>query len=473
MSLRLNSVLIVARRWMALVTVALLFVPLKIRLYSPAIFARGDFVSYEHGFFYVSDVFLLSVLVVSLVLWLVRMHGSITRSAYLESSWWHRFSWLWIVLALAIAISTVFARDSIVSAYALARVFVLVGFVVSMCRDRLFLSRAVLLFLLMMGGEVVLGVLQVMRGASVGVPWLGEPVISSVMPGVAHTGGGVDAMLRAYGTFPHPNVFAGYLVVALFMVLSGAFLGDAARGAGGAESVTGDTLRDAACGATPCVFVRLLRCGIGLIMMVGLAVTFSRGALIGLFIGVLVSGVVVICTRRWSAWRRVVVGSVVGLCVVFAVVLGFVLVFRGAPQVYQRLALRDESVIEARVHNLSYGLALLWRCPFGVGFGQAALRLQDGAPTTLAPWEYQPPHNIFLLIAVELGVVGFLAVLGLLAQIFWSARRDPLLIGIFTALIAAGMFDHYLISLYHGQALLAMVAFIYYRCCSDSFFSIK
>lgn len=465
MPLHLSNFLIVVRRWMALAVVVLLFVPLKVRLFGPAIFARGDFVSYEHGFFYASDVFLLSVFVISLVLWLVYLHAPVTRLAYLASSRWHRLSWIILALAVAVTVSTIMARDPLVSMYALVRAMGWIVFVVLLRGDRLFLSRAMRLFLFMMIGEVVLGVLQAVRGASVGLPWLGEPVVSSVMPGVAHTGSGVGAVLRAYGTFPHPNVFAGYLIVALFVVFR---VRDAVSGA----NVSGASTR--------CVFVRLLRWGIGLIMAIGLAITFSRGAFIGLFAGLLASGVVCMCVARWSVWRRAAVSVFMGLCVVFVFVGGSAFlgglsrgVLRGAPDVYQRLALHDRPVIEARVHNLEYGLALLRRYPFGVGFGQAALRLQDGAPTMLAPWEYQPPHNVFLLIAVELGLVGFLAVIGLLAHLFWSARRDPLMIGMFTALVVAGMFDHYLVSLYHGQALLAIAALVYYCSYPDFSFSRK
>jgi hypothetical protein len=41
-----------------------------------------------------------------------------------------------------------------------------------------------------------------------------------------------------------------------------------------------------------------------------------------------------------------------------------------------------------------------------VGAGQFVLRLSDFSENVVLPWEYQPIHNVFLLIWAELGIFG-------------------------------------------------------------------
>ena len=61
----------------------------------------------------------------------------------------------------------------------------------------------------------------------------------------------------------------------------------------------------------------------------------------------------------------------------------------------------------------------------------------------------QPTHNIFLLVLVELGIVGFVLYF-LIWQKFWKNKNERSLLLLF---LIIGLFDHYLWSLYSGQML--------------------
>lgn len=54
--------------------------------------------------------------------------------------------------------------------------------------------------------------------SSVGLGVFGEPLIGSEVPGVAKMDIGAGKMIRAYGTFLHPNFLSGFLVIALLWV---------------------------------------------------------------------------------------------------------------------------------------------------------------------------------------------------------------------------------------------------------------
>ncbi len=75
-------------------------------------------------------------------------------------------------------------------------------------------KRVALLFISTMMLQAILGIAQVAIGNSA----LGESMISAQTAGVAKIMIAGEPLLRAYGTFPHSNVLAGYLVVALALI---------------------------------------------------------------------------------------------------------------------------------------------------------------------------------------------------------------------------------------------------------------
>ena len=62
----------------------------------------------------------------------------------------------------------------------------------------------------------LIGVAQFKRGSSLGIYFLGESNIVSGMMGSSFVELSGQVFLRAYGTFPHPNVLGGFLLLAIF-----------------------------------------------------------------------------------------------------------------------------------------------------------------------------------------------------------------------------------------------------------------
>ena len=69
--------------------------------------------------------------------------------------------------------------------------------------------------------QVALGLAQILNGHSLqGIfYWLGERAVSVGQPGIAVASFFGKTMLRAYGTFGHPNALAGWLVIACLIVI--------------------------------------------------------------------------------------------------------------------------------------------------------------------------------------------------------------------------------------------------------------
>lgn len=67
--------------------------------------------------------------------------------------------------------------------------------------------------------QAIIAILQFFQQSSIGLFWLKESLISSNMPGVAKIVLDGHKYIRAYGLFPHPNILAGFLAFSIILTL--------------------------------------------------------------------------------------------------------------------------------------------------------------------------------------------------------------------------------------------------------------
>jgi hypothetical protein len=90
---------------------------------------------------------------------------------------------------------------------------------------------------------------------------------------------------------------------------------------------------------------------------------------------------------------------------------------------------------------------------FGVGPGVYTLYLHNLNPE-LPVWELQPIHSIFLLSVAEMGVLVFCFFILIFLYFLKSIwQKNPMFLSIVAVLLVAGLFDHWLWSMYTGQLL--------------------
>jgi len=275
-----------------------------------------------------------------------------------------------------------------------------------------------------------IGILQYGLGHSVGLHFLGESIVSSSTVGVAKINLFSGDMLRAYGTFPHPNVLAGYLVFAMFFT---AYLFSKAKNE--MKLILGFVL------------------GIDFLAFV---LTFSRSAFFALFIGIFFY---YMFSKEKVPYKKIFL---------FILVIGSLLVALNLNKalIDRLFFFGSESFVE---RNMFFNVStnMLKDNYFGVGAGDFTLVMQNYIPSKLEPWQYQPVHNIFMLVANEIGIVGgvvfllmsiyviFYLMQSLDSKDFLSNRKFlAILLALGSSIFVIGIFDHYFISLYQGQALL-------------------
>lgn len=300
--------------------------------------------------------------------------------------------------------------------------------------ERTQMKSVLIAFLLGLIVPVLFGWFQVLTGVSPASTLFGTAAKDAQTLGVAVVETTVGRTLRAYGTFPHPNIFGGYLVVGVVI------LGWLARRMKSKRDLAVMLFFASILGST---FV----------------ITFSRSAWLGILIGASVSTALMLKQKK-KLPRRLV--WVVGMGCVS--VLATIIIFHS--QVFARFnpSLRLEAIsIEERTSQYqTFGNVFFASPILGVGPNAYTFTLSEQDPGQPV-WAYQPIHNVFLLILAELGLVGFLFFL------FWISRigrmslmfvRTPdgmfaLTLGV--SLIVIGFFDHYLWSLWPGLALSTFV----------------
>ena len=294
----------------------------------------------------------------------------------------------------------------------------------------------------------VVALAQFVGQRSIGLTFLGELVLDPQVRGVSVVEAGGQRWLRAYGLTPHPNVLGGISGVALLVCL-GAVLQAPRR-------------------------CRWLWASVGAAGM-GLLLSFSRSAWLGTLLGLAYWVAVLRSWRalRWSERRtRAIVAAGLLLLTVVALALGRLMAVR----LGQVDSLLERNSVVERLRDIGQAWMLIRHLPLrGVGTGYYVDALWAWADATGQSFPaFQEVHNVPLLLSAEMGVLGGLLWLWLVAcpplRLAWDARGRSLPPAVarwgaaFLLLLAVGMLDNYPTFLnFRSGALLGVLCGIYAR----------
>ncbi|MBI5369654.1 O-antigen ligase family protein [Candidatus Uhrbacteria bacterium] len=330
---------------------------------------------------------------------------------------------------------TPFFKIGLAHALQLVFAFVLLSLLLDMRTD---LKRVAFAFISGLVISAGLGFWQVIIGSSSAATLFGLSAQHAADLGTAVVETTSGRMLRAYGSFPHPNIFGGYLAVSLLTL--------------------GWLLRFMRTRLALWVFAIPV-----VILVSAFILTFSRGTWLAFAIASVVLFVQMGLYRRLPSRRAI---GMIGL----GAITVFSIAFLFNDQIFARLTAHGRietiSIIERTSQYADFRDLFLSHPIFGVGAGGYVFALSRVHPGGQA-FNYQPVHNAFALVAGELGLVGLAAVLYLIfciARLWRTSKKTAG--GIFSlslgaTLIVISLFDHYLFSLWPGLALVVLViAFI-------------
>lgn len=407
-------------------------------------FVTPGFDEYESFFLYASDIALLlflALLTLEDARWLSRIIGALPRAVTLGGA----------LMLLAAGVSLFAAPSLPLAFYVFARLLFGALFALGLAAavSGKHVPTAFLFGSLAASGvfQAFLAFLQFKAQGSVGLSLLGEPLLGPLVGGAAKIIVEGGALLRGYGTLPHPNVLAAFLLVA-FLTLSYFWL----RRPG---------IKKVWYGGAP--LRSDIALGIALFAVaVGLALTFSRAGWLaaGAASALLAAGIVLIKEFRIQAVRYAVL--VLAMLMLLVSMLGWA--------IFPRATLsRSEPAVAYRLRYNDLGIELVKQNPLGVGVGNQVLyAVERGAYFELGMdkrWQWQPIHNIYLLAAAEIGLLGAFGFVVMLSAALWygvsrflyrGAERLEISVALaaLLALLALGFADHYLWTLQAGRLLL-------------------
>lgn len=250
--------------------------------------------------------------------------------------------------------------------------------------------------------------------------FLGERTFTAQTPGIANASLGGVLSLRPYGTFSHPNVLAGFLLLSLLFCL-------------------------------PFIKHRLgyLISGVLLLGTAALFLTLSRVAIL-LWVVLLPLWLITTTAFRKS---MLLIAGFIGNLLFFLLLFGSRFAF----------SFQEETVV-VRNDLLVASLRMLSDSPlFGVGLHHFLVLLPDYYMSYSVLFLLQPVHNIFLFVAAELGLLGFVLFCWFLWQTYcrlWQYRsfvQTKALLFALSAVLLIGLTDHYWVTLQQGQLLFTLL----------------
>ena len=266
--------------------------------------------------------------------------------------------------------------------------------------------------------QIGIATTQMIRQSSIGLQLLGESVFNSTLAGRAKIELWGRILVRVPGLYPHPNVFAGAVLVAslgvfqsyapkiipwiivatLFLLMKiDHYLISYVQGIWIAGTAIGLTLNPPAITIPKSAIVPLFALINGILFLTGSKSVLGLAILIQLTFLTIWAGRKMFHVEHFQkpwTWMSFPITTFT--------FLGLVL---GAPWVIEL------TTIQNRIFFVNQTLSILstqWL--FGVGLSQFVAALPPGLPL----WRYEPVHNIPLLITAELGVIGLLAWISLI-----------------------------------------------------------
>jgi len=345
----------------------------------------GARVDYLSPTIYLTDVIVLLIIIIFFITKKIRLNGKLVK-------------WL---IGLMIFVGTwllLIKENPILLFYNLVKLaeMVLLGLIVAKTVTKRDFPQVIKVLNLALIIQTALALYQVIVEKSSGLWIIGERSFSIQTPGIAKfvAINGLQ-LLRGYGTFPHPNVLAGFSLVVLVLNITMLMWKKPKK----LWWISGTALSLSA------IFLSfsLLAWGLALFLIV---FSLRKIYLYPLLI-----------TNYW-------------LLITF---------------------LTDESVTR-RLELLKIAWQLFKTSPiFGIGLGNFIPKMPALSDQV---YFWQPVHNIFALVGVETGIIG-LGVLGWL--IYKILQKKSILYTLCFIILVTGLFDHYWLTLQQGRLLLAII----------------
>ena len=281
---------------------------------------------------------------------------------------------------------------------------------------------------------------------------MGESHLSPYFLGVAKLEIADEKFIRAYGTFPHPNILGAFLILSSICglwILCGSYACCHPRQQSGDPGFKNKI---------PLAFGNFL-------ILTGIFLSFSRSVWLTTFL-IILSLLIVNRKKIAETFSKLLPFKKIFFIVLLVLVTFFAFSIT-LPRLHLKNCLNDQSYNLRKIYNQASFKIIHENPLLGVGPGNFTLALQKKVETrliaSLQHWEIQPVHNLYLLITSEIGLIGLMVFIFFILKLFsihpfYSTTnrkkmeiQHNLFAFSFLAYLFLGFFDHYFWTLPQGQ----------------------
>jgi len=445
----------------------------------------------EHGtiFLYASDIFLL---LSTLSLLIFNKH--LIKKGLLElknKSEQNKTIFLILVLCAWFFVDTLLKRDfweiSLFRSVKMSEMLLLVILAITLFRKKHFLISSLYIIIISAFFQSIIAIYQFIYQKSLFLfPLLhkfsGETILSPNEAGVAkivlENG---EKMIRGYGTLPHPNILGGFLV---FSILVSVFLYQEHKYHILSSRIFSKIKQNKHKKALNSIFWILIFTS----QFTALALSFSRSAWVALLFSSLTL-IIFSYKPRNIVSRETIRKLLVKRHEILLSLLFLAMIIINNNQLFLNRIKQD--IVISKTNNIVQNLPqnstfndrkffnnvsretinknlLTGSAPGTFVFQIKSLATEQDRETTMEPWQFQPAHNIFLLITSETGIIGLFIFLLIIVKIISHSLKNivsretireekylkVILLSTLSGFMLIGAFDHYLLTFQQGQLLL-------------------
>jgi len=383
------------------------------------------------------------------LVWIVLLISNLIKPSVLWTSPLKKetfFKSKFFLVIVFVVINIFVAQNRWVAIYKWARIGQLVWFGYFGAKNKNLMEKMLMWVLpLWIGVESLLAIGQIAKGGSLNGFWwwLGERSFDFNTIGIAQMSVVNNGIVRAYGTFSHPNSLAGFLLIS--MVLWVKFK----------ESLSSYKVFKV-------IKLNVLWWGVTWLGIIGIILTGSRT--------VWFLGLISIFWLSWGNFRNIKNKGIILFLVVMMLFGIYKMIDYNYP-IQNFLGGWDENgLLKRGLLNLA-AVEMIKKSPLlGVGLNNFLIKLPDYQQNNQIFW-FQPVHNIGLLLISEIGILGILIFafsakggLRFASQfsIFKTLKKlirnnDKIIILILGVIFLSGMVDHYWFTLPQNMWLLTLV----------------
>lgn len=384
--------------------------------------------NYEYGklSIYLSEIVLLILFLLFVASW---MFKGISKNKMRNS---FVFSFLFLVIA---SLGYIIANDKQMFSYSVLRLSEAIFLLFVLSKMKFSFFKLAISFVASMLIHASLGIYQFFSQSILANKYFGisEQIASNYGPSVIKMES--ERILRAYGGMSHPNILGGFIVIAILFLLI-IFINNYSK------------------------FSNLIKIFFWtslFILSTCFILTFSRSAYLALFIALSILLLRFIYKKQFNVIKLFILTLFLFLAINFFIFHNLIIARMPSSDIRS-----DTSEIERVELNKQAINVIRANLFFGVGLGNYIPYVFSNDVGKLKVWQYQPVHNIFLLLLSETGIVGLIMfllilVLSFIEKLKSKSHLDFIMLCSLLSIIVIGLFDHYFITSFSGLVLFFLL----------------